>query len=131
MLRYFKAFLDYVRQQGIYIYRGDPANFDFQTIDFTIDSNWHELNLSEIVPEHAKAADCSVLYLCELPNRLGYFRRHGQVNIFNAAVVLTQAAGIGFPADLTIALDSDRKCDYKLDPGPDLFIALTVKGWWF
>lgn len=131
MLRYFEAFLEYVRQQGMYIYRGDPAGVDFGIGDFTIDNAWHERDLAAIVPEHAKAVDVRLSVSSFANNEAADFRRHGQANEINTARIITQTGLIGMAADLTIPVDADRKFDYKIAVGGWTLFSFTVKGWWF
>lgn len=131
MLRYFKAFLDYVRQQGIYIYRGDPANVDYTQATLTQDGAWHDLNLSALVPEHAKAVDVSILFINTANAKVGWFKRKGQANDRNASVISSHSPNQPQAQDLTIALDTNRTCEYKFDADGWTYIALTVKGWWY
>lgn len=131
MLRYFIAFLDYVRQQGIYIYRGDPAVVDFDEVDFTTDVAWHELNLSAIVPEHAKAVSVKLIISAVANRQFAHFRRAGQANNINVSSVITQVAGLEIHGDLTIPVDSDRKIEYMFANVAWIKIRFTVKGWWY
>lgn len=131
MLRYFKAFLDYVRQQGIYIYRGDPAVPDQTVFSFTADGAWHELDLSAIVPEHTKAIDATFLIKNNQPGKACFFRRAGQANIFNSSSTYTQVGNCECSSDLTIPVDADRKLEYNFVAGGWLTLTFTVKGWWY
>jgi len=123
--------LDYVRQQGIYIYRGDPAAADFDQTDFTDDNAWHDLDLSNIAPEHAKAVDVSFIFINSASSKIGNFRRKGQTNIHNSAVIASNVPNLPQATDLTIALDPNRKIEYRLDAGGWSYIRFTVKGWWY
>ncbi len=131
MLWLFEAFLEYVRQQGIYIYRGDPVNLDFTVVDFTDDNAWHELNVSTFVPANAKAIDVVLVVRNLGAGRTILLRRAGQINDANVATLCTQAANVPCAGDLTIPVDSDRKFEYKLDAGNWVIISFTVKGWWY
>lgn len=131
MLWLFEAFLEYVRAQGIYIYRGDPVNLDFTLFDFTTDGAWHELDLSLIAPEHAKAVDIVLVLRNAAANKTAEFRRAGQANSANVATLSTQVANLPIAGDLTIPVDTDRKIEYKIDAGGWIAIGSTVKGWWY
>lgn len=131
MLRYFIAFLDYVRQQGIYIYRGDPVEDDFNLAEFTRDDTWHELDLSAIVPEHAKAIDLTLTIQNSDINGYILFRRGGQAGGINTCGHYIPVINRPYRADLVIPIDSDRKIDYIISAGGWAFINFLIKGWWY
>lgn len=116
-----------------YIDRGDPAIVDFIIGAFTTDGNWHELDLSAIVPENAKAISATVNL--KAGNVLSEFgiRIHGNANDESRSRAIIQVADLLFAADFICGVNTDRKIDYKSTP--DFLsiwgiIDLTIKGWW-
>ncbi len=113
-----------------FIDRGDPAAWDWTVINFTRDFNWHDLDLSGIVPAGAK----SVLFLGELKDdlvgKVFYLRKKGNVNTRNKCVVITQVSGIGNTHDLVCPCDSNRKVQYASNAVDNTVLNLIVKGWW-
>lgn len=110
--------------------RGDPSVADFTQATLTADGNWHDLDLSNIIPSRAK----SVLLVCtimdETANNTLYLRKKGNVNILNIINFTTQVANVFFRGDGIVACDKDRKIQYWLTAVPWTEIKITVKGWW-
>ena len=113
-----------------FIDRGDPAAKDFETGDFTADDNWHDLDLSGIVPEDATAIAATVLLFNIAVNKDVFFRKNGNVKTFNVSRFTTQVASVLISGDIIVAVDADRKIEYMLETGGWMTIHLTVKGWW-
>jgi hypothetical protein len=116
---------------GIYRDRGDPAAWDYKDADFTTDASWHDLDLSPIVPEHAKAV---ALFLGLLDNATGsYFqlRTKGNANTYNTSILRTQVANLYTDADLILALPASRTLQYRAANRTFTAIRLCVKAWWF
>jgi len=126
-----RAILEAAREYGFYVYRGDPAVFDYKEPDWTMDYLWHELDLSAIVPANAKAIDASFIIAARSTGKFFHFRRHGQVNNKNICFGMINVAWGSYGFDLTIPCDADRKIDYLMSPDIDLVANFIVKGWWY
>lgn len=109
--------------------RGDPSNYDYSVIDFTIDGAYHELDLSLIVPKGALAVLVQIEFICSAPDLLFRFRKLGNSYEMNClrgnsdkAMGVNTVTGIVF-------CDSDRIIEYKLGNGVWLAFYFTVCGW--
>jgi len=114
-----------------FIDRGDPTAFDFTTGDFTWDGNWHELDLSAIVPQNAKAVLFAAQFLHGGGGQHFKLRKHGNTNEKVISDITTQYINRVISPDLVVACDAGRKIDCWAGPGFPGTINLTVKGWWF
>jgi len=114
-----------------YVDRGDPAVYDYDKDDLTKDGAWHDMDLSGIVPEKAKAvfiighlegngADWTIM-----------FRKKGNTNEVVHGGMETLRANIERHRSSIIALDDNRKIQYKADAQAWATLDLAVKGWWF
>jgi len=113
-----------------FIDRGDPVNYDFWKDDFIFDSNFHELDLSAIVPENAKAVLLSVLATHLQASTLFIFREHGNANAINVSQGVTQVADMEYRCDFVTPIGPDRKIDYYTTAGVWEAFFVSVKGWW-
>lgn len=115
---------------GGFVDRGDPAAYDRQVGDFTVDSDWHDWDLSAIVPAGAKAVLLRVMMKDDLVERLIQFQKNGNTNTFNSTHIRAQVANVYIEQDLIVACDSDRVIEYYLTTGMDA-CNVIVRGWWF
>jgi len=113
-----------------FVSRGNTTNYDFDVTDFTTDGNQHDLDLSGIVPEGAKAVLLRLSLADDAANSYIQFRPRGQPNIYNSSVCYTQVAGITDDKDLITPLPADRKLTYSSTNTTFLSIDIVVKGWW-
>ncbi len=114
-----------------FVDRGDATGWDYTEADFIEDSNWHELDLSGIVPANAKAVSVYLKFRATAANRIGQFRKFGNTNAYNVSGLSTQVANIDKWGVLTVALSTDHKIDYFFTTGTYPYIRFLVKGWWF
>lgn len=114
-----------------FVYRGDPAAFDFEIGDFTKDGAWHDLDLSAIIPENSKGVALFIILRATAVGRYIALRRGGQTNSSNQTYMLVQVAGVMFTLDVIVPIDSNRIIQYKIHAGVDQRCDLTVKAWWF
>ena len=110
--------------------RGDPSDFDFTLTDFTTDGNWHDLDLSDILPEGAYAVVLFVGIEDDLAGQHISFRKNGNSNEKNWSRCFTQVSNIGIINDLTVFCDPDRKIEYQATNTTWTTINVTIKGWW-
>jgi len=114
-----------------YVDRGDPANYDFEGNDFTDDDNWHDLDLSSIVPEHTKGVAITWRMRSAAINKWIRFRTKGNANLLNTSICTTQVANQTITVDGIVAVDTDRFIQYQLTAGNYSILRLLIKGWWF
>lgn len=115
----------------VFVDRGDPAGYDYAKEDLTIDGAWHDMDLSAIVPEKAKA----VFILGHLQgNAVDWkisFRKNGNVNDVVHGGMETLRANVERHRSSIVALDDDRIIEYNVDNQAWDTLDLAVKGWWF
>jgi len=113
-----------------FVDRSDPAAWNFTLADFTTDGNWHELDLSGIIPANAKAAALSLMVADDVVNSSVRLRRPGQTYDYNCSEIVTMVADTPIVGDFVTALSDNRKIEYRTSPVTFNGIILTVKGWW-
>jgi len=122
--------IDVVKFPG-FVDRGDPAVYDYAKEDLTIDGAWHDMNLAGIVPIGAKAvfiighlqgngADWTIM-----------FRKKGNVNEVVHGGMETLRANVERHRSSIVALDTNRKIQYKVDDQAWDTLDLAIKAWWF
>lgn len=125
--------IDSKRGNGIggdtYVDRGDPSVFDFTLVDFITDGNWHELDLSSIVPEGATAI--SFRLTVQSVNIADYFvfRKKGNINERNKLAVRTQVATVPSDGDGIVSCSVDRKIEYRATNTIFQAMILNISGW--
>jgi len=114
-----------------FVDRGDPAAYDYAKEDLTIDGAWHDLDLSGIVSEFAKAV--FIIGHLEGPavDWAIMFRKKGNVNEIVHGGMETLRAGVERHRSSIVALDDNRIIEYKVDNQAWTTLDLAVKGWWF
>ena len=115
----------------VFVDRGDPADYDYAKEDLTIDGAWHDMNLSAIIPEKAKA----VFIIGHLEgNAVDWhirFRKNGNVNEVAHGGMETLRANVERHRSSVVALDDNRIIEYNVDNQAWTTLDLAVKGWWF
>lgn len=119
-----------VLEKGFYFDRGDPTAYDFKVTDLFCDDTWRNLDLSAIVPANAKAVALVVRLEDNLVGKRIRFRKKGNTDVYNDSEVRTQVANIPMPADVIVAVDTDRKIQYRTDNTSFTRIDIVIKGWW-
>lgn len=109
--------------------RGDPTAYDFLIADFTTDGNWHDLDLSAIVPKGVKLVHFTVIVGDDSSNKYIYFRKNGNANAYNANQAKTIVANIYTPYDFFCVCDNNRVIEYMASNTTWSSIALIVRGW--
>lgn len=112
-----------------YVDRGDPSDYDWATGDLTIDSAWHDLDLSSIVTDN----DAVLVHLrlsikdAAVPKTI-QVRKNGNANAYNVGRFDCMVANIAFYGDVMVACDSSQVIEYFITTGMDA-ANITVKGW--
>ena len=114
----------------MFVDRGDPAAYDFAKEDLTIDGAWHELDLSAIVPDVARA----VFIIGHVEgNAVDWkirFRKKGNTNDINHGGMETLRANVTRHRSSIVAIGSDQIIEYKADNQAWTTLSLAVRGWW-
>ncbi len=113
-----------------YYNRGDPAIFDWELSDLIADNNWHDLNLSAIVPAGATIVRFSVLHSATSTSARIMMRQNGNANNFNIASMRCQVGSLNQDETFLVSPDADRIIEYRIVGGFTTFLRLTVCGWW-
>jgi hypothetical protein len=117
-------------QSATFVDRGDPSGFDLTLGSMTTDGNWHDWDLSSIVPAGATAVLISARITDDAAGSLFQLRENGNSNVYNTSVISTQVANIGFFMDMITACDTNRIVEYTAENLTWTAINLTVRGWW-
>jgi len=114
----------------MFVYRGDPAAYDFVKTDLTTDGAWNELDLSAIVPAGAAAVMLSAHLEGAAVDWTIDFKKNGQANDINHGGMQTIRANVERHRSTIVAVDADRKVQYKADDETWTTLSLVVRGWW-
>ena len=112
-----------------YVDRGDPADNDFTVGDFTIDGDWHDLDLTGIVPKGNLPVHFVLFGHENAGNKWIWIRKKGQTNNRNVCILHTQQANIYGELFDFVVCDSDCKIEYKIDASTWGALVFTVRGW--
>lgn len=115
---------------SMYVDRGDPANYDFDKTDLTTDGAWHELDLSAIITEQAKAVLIAVATKGGATGWNIVLKKNGNSNNINHASVQTKLVATTENGSIIVSPDIDRKIEYRIDNQAWTLIKMGVRGWW-
>ncbi|MBA7528715.1 hypothetical protein ES705_20903 [subsurface metagenome] len=113
----------------VFVDKGDPIAADFNLGMLTLDGNYHELDLSGVIPVGTKLVMIR-LHIEGLEGPLIYsFRKKGNTNEINIhKFVGYTIAGEG-DGTVFVACSSDLKIEYNLPSNEYTCCDLTVGGW--
>lgn len=114
---------------GSYVDRGDPAAFDFQIGDLTLDGDMYDLNLSSIAPANTIIVHLRVAFQDVNEGTSVLFRKKGNSNEINLTILRMQVGGVTVDGDLWVACDSSRVIQYKCQGLAPSVFDITVRGW--
>lgn len=122
--------LDYVRLHHGFFSRGEVFTYDFSIGDFTIDTNWHPIDFSSIVP-----ASCKLVFFCIRMRRTItggkiMFRKHGYVSDFSVSARSPHPPNTTRFYSMFVELDDDLCADYFITATGWTIIDIVVRGWW-
>lgn len=113
----------------IFVLRLEAAvAWDFTQASFTRDGNWHDLDLSNIIPEGVYAVMLSHASKSGVANKYLIFAHPDYQNNFTAAVIYFPAAN-GYIGGTLIVGVKDGKISYKASDANVNDINLSVTGW--
>ncbi len=113
-----------------FVDRGDPAAADLVLGGMVADGNWHDWDISGIVPAGSKAVLLEIWIANTDTFKTISIRTDGNANWFNVKFLTTQVANIAIQSEGTIPLPVSRIIEYNLPAGGWTAIFITVKGWW-
>jgi len=125
-----EAMEQYLADNPRFVNRGDPANPDWELGDFTLNSSWHTLDMSSIIPTNARGVllrgDC----LCQAVGWGVHFKTKGNVNSPNMSAFAAQTADVGFQVDTVVIPNTNREIIYMGYANVFTQLEVTVGGWW-
>lgn len=113
-----------------FVDRGDPDTWDFSDATLIQDGNWHDLDLSAIVPANAKAVLGYMIVKDDSVDSYFQVRTNGHVHAISRSGIRTQVANVFNDGDVVMYPDANRKIEYRCSAGDWTRIYLHIKGWW-
>ena len=115
---------------GAYHDRGSHASSDFNAAALTKDSAWHDLDLSGIVDEDAKAVHLNVVIRNSTVDAQVVFRKNGYTSIPDEHGIRTQVADQRLINNIIVPCDENRIIEYNVaNVGTWATINLNIQGW--
>lgn len=125
-----EAMEQWIYDNGIYRPRPGVYGIDYTIGDFIKDFTWYELDLSGIIPEHAKAAHVHAKVRSNAIGDVLYLRQTGSGLSIATCTARPQVANVYIAMHAVVALDTNRKIDYRINNGAIIGGNMTIKGWW-
>lgn len=116
---------------GITLRDFDPSSNDWILSDLIADSNWHDLDCSNIVPVGTKAINFHMGLREDVTVGLyARIRKKGQTNDKNALFICSIVPNPNgtIYSNGWVACDADRKCEYRINPGITA-LHIIITGW--
>lgn len=117
-----------------YVNRGDVAAYDWSEVGdkavFNTDGNWHELDLSSIIPIGTVLVHFRLAIRDDVADNEFSLRTDNYVNVMNIDAAKTYAANVSNKQSLLVAPTSNRKIEYRGTNVAFIYIHLTIAGWW-
>ena len=116
-----------------FIDRGDPATADFAKTDLTDDSEWNDLDLSDIINNvRAKAVLIGVNVIDNIAGSNVKFRKNGNSQVINVGAVNIYNTSLTISEHLIVACDTSQVIEINATPKPTDWnaINITVLAWW-
>lgn len=110
--------------------RGDPGSADWSYGNLTGDNTWRDLDLSGIVPEKTSAVILRIGIRSAFATKEIRFRKKGHTGWPNTAECRLVVADKVHHYDKTIAVDVDRKIQYKMNDPAFHTLVITVAAWY-
>jgi hypothetical protein len=111
-----------------YVYREGAVGYDYEGADFTCDGAWHDLDLSAIVPNTAKAIVLQIVFHNgTTANAECDFRKNGAADDYNNTRLLAQVSPLNFGATIIVPCDENQVIEYYMTANNVTY--LTVAGW--
>jgi len=111
-----------------YVDRGDPATDDFTHADLTIDSAYHTLDLSSIIPDGVTAIQIRTIMKDNDASYWMRIRGSGKSNHTNLMQCWAQSANQYSPCYAIVNVDDTKEIEYFIVSGIDE-VYVTIMGW--
>lgn len=119
-----------IKANGLQIMKKpDQQSYDFILSDFTRDYQYHDLDLSGIIPAGTKLVLLWGAFKSDTPDCEGNFAQSGHTGEYLKSLYFEPVANIGCTMDCLIPVDSDRKIQYRFSNVTYLYINLSVVAW--
>jgi hypothetical protein len=113
----------------VYVDRGDPSSWDYVVGDLTVDSAWHDLDLSSIVTDSdALLVHFRVQITSSSGGKVVMLRENGNTNSYNSLVCLKSSDGVPQIQDGLVSCDTSQVIEYYVTSGV-AELGLSVRGW--
>ncbi|MBA7670357.1 hypothetical protein ES703_78502 [subsurface metagenome] len=114
----------------VYVERYPSPVGDFDQNDFTLDGNYHTLDLSAIVPAGVSAINLSVKVRTDIAASYVRFRHPDDGRVTGRCILRTQVAGMDFRMVWCQGCDVNRHVEYSFNNVVWDSVAFVVRGWW-
>jgi len=118
---------------GLQLRTGTLSGYDFTQADLTQDGNWHDLDLSAIVPAGAIAVKLEIGVLkATLAAETFMVRKNGSLDEYNVGKVSATVDNRGAFGEKTVGVDTNRIIEYKETKSTGVLdvIQIVIKGWY-
>ena len=112
-----------------FVFRGELAEADFTTEDFTTDGVWHDLDLSGIVPKNATLVLLGVEMKLDTTGKNFGVIKKGIVNDIAKDWLTSQAANVFIRDTLTASIDKNGFIKYYGSNYTFTSLYMSVRGW--
>jgi hypothetical protein len=106
-----------------------PASHDFVVGDFTTDGNYHDLDLSTIVPANAKEVIISVEVRDDLAQQAVVIKKKGYMSDTTSPSIKTQVANVSIADFFRVPIGSDGIVEYLISNTTWTSISVDVVKW--
>jgi len=125
-----EAMEQYLADNPRFVDRGYASSRDFELADFIRDENFHELDLSAIIPATAKGIYIALAMSADTAGKRGTFSPSGNAFDYNYERRMTQVAAQMIHTGLTLPIRTPQKIWYRFDIANWSIINFTTLGWW-
>lgn len=114
----------------LFMKKPDQQSYDFTLSDFTIDDNYHDLDLSTLIPAGAKVVLLWGAYKTNTADSEARLAQYGHTGLYLKTLRHQHVVNVGQDIDCLMPVDSNRKIQYAFASGPTyVYINLQVVAW--
>jgi len=108
---------------------GNISSYDLTETGMTTDGNWHEWDISSVVPEGARRVHISALFRDDAVGKALGFRKNGDGS-YDPTYRYTQVADADYGCDYIVPVDDAGIIEYYASNTTWTSIDLKIRGWW-
>lgn len=112
-----------------FVHSGNPDGYDYTTEDFTINSMFHDLDLTDKIPENTKLVLLRVRFKSATLVNFLEFQRKGDYYHTNVSSLYSLVANKFTCGDMWVQPDENRVIEYAVSIGSDPVINVCIGGW--